>query len=116
MGGMPVASAGADIELDGMLIDRTITRFGKDFLYYYGNYWRDLPGTQGFTVTVYETVYPQAGTRLWILINQTKVYETYFGRRHNNMKQRADDAMLITIDHVAQVKADIMLGHQDQRW
>ncbi|USD37068.1 MULTISPECIES: curli production assembly/transport protein CsgE [Ferrimonas] len=105
-----------DIELDGLLVDRTLTRFGKDFLYYYSGYWRDLPGTQGFIVTVSETVYPQAGTRLWIEVNQTKIYETYFGRRHNNMKERADQAMLVTIDHVTQVKANIMLGQHDDHW
>ncbi|WP_067657249.1 curli production assembly/transport protein CsgE [Ferrimonas marina] len=106
----------ADVELDGILVDRTISRFGRDFLYYYGSYWRDLPGTQGFTVTVHETVYPEAGTKLWITVNQDKVYETYFGRRYNNMKERADQAMISTIEHVADVKANIMLGQHDEQW
>ncbi|GAA4877137.1 curli production assembly/transport protein CsgE [Ferrimonas pelagia] len=105
-----------DIELDGILVDRTLTRFGKDFIYYYASYWRDLPGTTGFNVTVFETVYPQAGTRLWIEVNNTKVFETYFGRRYNDVKERADQAMLRTIDHVAQVKANIMLGTQEEVW
>ncbi|WP_051216179.1 CsgE family curli-type amyloid fiber assembly protein [Ferrimonas futtsuensis] len=52
---MPLPSPGEDIELDGMLFDRTLTRFGKEFIYYYAGYWRNLPGTQGFIVTVYET-------------------------------------------------------------
>lgn len=111
---VPVCSA--EIELDGLLIDRTVTRFGRDFLYYYAGYWRDLPGTQGFTVTVHETVYPQAGTKLWITVNQEQVYITYFGRRYNNIKERADDAMRTTIDHVARVKANIILGQKDEPW
>ncbi|BDY06535.1 curli production assembly protein CsgE [Ferrimonas sp. YFM] len=113
---MPLPGQGEDIELDGMLIDRTLTRFGKEFIYYYAGYWRDLPGTQGFIVTVYETVYPQAGTKLWIEVNQTPIYQTYFGRRYNDLKKRADQAMLVTIDHVTKVKANLMLGQNEEQW
>ncbi|QIZ77150.1 curli production assembly/transport protein CsgE [Ferrimonas lipolytica] len=110
------AKSANEIELDGILIDRTITRFGQDFIYYYGGYWRDLPGTTGFSVTIYETVYPQAGTKLWIDVNQTTVYQTYFGRRQIEMKERADQAMRITIEHVARVKSEVMLGKGEERW
>lgn len=110
----PVKSS--DIELDGIVVDRTLTRFGKEFLYYYSGYWRDLPNTQGFIVTVHETVYPQAGTKLWIEVNQQKVFETYFGRRYNNIKEKADQGMLATIDKVTEIKANIMLGKSEQQW
>lgn len=98
----------SDIEISGLVIDRTLTRFGKDFGFYYSGYWRDLPFTQGFNVTLYETVYPQAGTLLTLEINGTQIYRTHFGRRAMPIKERAEQAVLITIDYIAQIKANAL--------
>ncbi|WP_300320993.1 curli production assembly/transport protein CsgE [Idiomarina sp.] len=95
-----------EIELGGMVLDRTISRFGKDFFFYYTSYWRDVPSTNGITVVVNERVYPQAGTYLWVEMEQKKVFETYFGRRQNDVKKLAEQAILISINEVARIKAD----------
>ena len=92
------------------MIDRTLTRFGKDFGFYYSGYWRDLPFTQGFNVTLYETVFPQSGTRLTLEVNGTAIYRTYFGRRANPIKERAEQAILLTIDYIATVRANAITG------
>lgn len=105
---MPVAAEESDIEISGLVIDRTLTRFGKDFGFYYSGYWRDLPFTQGFNVTLYETVYPQAGTLLTLEVNGTQIYRTHFGRRAAPIKERAEQALLITIDYIAQVRASAL--------
>ncbi|MGM0429683.1 MAG: curli production assembly/transport protein CsgE [Pseudomonadota bacterium] len=95
-----------EIELGGMVLDRTISRFGKDFFFYYTSYWRDIPSTNGITVVINERVYPQAGTYLWVEMEQQKVFETYFGRRQNDVKKLAEQAILISINEVARIKAD----------
>ncbi|ACA84937.1 curli production assembly/transport protein CsgE [Shewanella woodyi] len=99
-----------DIEISGLVIDRTLTRFGKDFGFYYSGYWRDLTFTQGFNVTLYETVFPQAGTQLTLEVNGKAIYRTHFGRRANPVKERAEQAILLTIDHIAQIKANAVTG------
>ena len=99
-----------DIEISGLVIDRTLTRFGKDFGFYYSSYWRDLPFTQGFNVTLYETVFPQAGTVLTLEVNGTRIYSTHFGRRANPIKESAEQAILLTIDYLAQVRANAITG------
>lgn len=95
-----------DIEISGLVIDRTLTRFGKDFAFYYSGYWRELTFTQGFNVTLTETVFPQAGTKLTVDINGTLIYVTHFGRRAGPIKERAEEAVLITVDYLAQVRAE----------
>lgn len=99
-----------DIEISGLVIDRTLTRFGKDFTFYYASYWRDLPFTQGFNVTLIETVFPQAGTKLQLEINGKTIYITHFGRRANPIKASAEQAILRTIDYMAQVRANAITG------
>lgn len=104
----PVNANDEDIEISGLVIDRTLTRFGKDFHFYYSGYWRELPFTQGFNVTLYETVYPQAGTLLTLEVNGNQIYRTHFGRRASPIKERAEEAVLLTIDHIAQVRANAL--------
>ncbi|MAA93939.1 MULTISPECIES: curli production assembly/transport protein CsgE [unclassified Arsukibacterium] len=111
---LPVKAAANDIELSGLVIDRTISRFGKDFMFYYSGYWRDMPATEGVSVVIYEQVYPQAGTFLWVEMNQQRVYQTYFGRRYNNVKEMAEQAILRSINELANIQASMLLGSQDQ--
>lgn len=106
----PATAGENDIEISGLVIDRTLTRFGKDFSFYYASYWRDLPFTQGFNVTLYETVFPQAGTLLTLEVNGVKIYATHFGRRANPIKDSAEQAILLTIDYLAQVRANALTG------
>ncbi|WP_213997534.1 curli production assembly/transport protein CsgE [Arsukibacterium sp.] len=111
---LPIKAAANDIELSGLVIDRTISRFGKDFMFYYSGYWRDMPATEGVSVVIYEQVYPQAGTFLWVEMNQQRVYQTYFGRRYNNVKDMAEQAILRSINELANIQASMLLGEQDQ--
>jgi len=104
------SSQADDIELGGIVLDRSISRFGKDFTFYYAGYWRDMPSTEGVTVVIYEQVYPQSGTLLWVEMNQKRIYQTYFGRRYNDVKQMAEQAVLLSINELANIQASIMLG------
>ncbi|MDP5135517.1 curli production assembly/transport protein CsgE [Rheinheimera baltica] len=104
------SSQADDIELGGMVLDRSISRFGKDFTFYYAGYWRDMPSTEGVTVVIYEQVYPQSGTLLWVEMNQKRIYQTYFGRRYNDVKQMAEQAVLLSINELANIQASKMLG------
>ena len=107
-------SVAEDIELGGIVLDRSISRFGKDFAFYYAGYWRDMPQTEGVTVVIHERVYPQAGTFLWVEINQTRIYQTYFGRRHNDVKQMAEQAILLSVNELANIQAAKMFGEQPE--
>ncbi|RYV02890.1 curli production assembly protein CsgE [Shewanella sp. OPT22] len=102
--------ANQEIEIDGLVIDRTLTRFGKDFNFYYSSYWREIPHTQGYNVIIHETVFPQAGTLLTLEINNQKIYRTHFGRRMSSVEDRAKQAILMTIDYLAKIKANELTG------
>ncbi|SEA99643.1 curli production assembly/transport component CsgE [Alkalimonas amylolytica] len=92
------------------MLDRTVTRFGKDFVFYYSGYWRDIPATDNITVVIYEQVYPQAGTVLWVEMNDRRIYQTYFGRRYNDVKETAEQAVLQSLTELARIQADRILG------
>ena len=108
-----VVRADDGLLISGMLLDRTITRHGKQFVDIYGAYWRDLPGTEGLTLIVHEQIYPQAGTLLTVELGQRRVYQTYLGRRLQEIRPLAEQAVLQTLPELARQQAERMLGGDD---
>ena len=109
-GSVALVLPAAELSLGGMVLDRTLSRFGKDFSFYYASYWRELPGTEGITVVIHEQVYPQAGTLLWVEMDQQRIFQATFGRRQNDVKQLAEQAILQSVQLLAVKNADALLG------
>ncbi|MBH0062995.1 curli production assembly/transport protein CsgE [Pseudoalteromonas sp. NZS71] len=98
---MPVSYAAEELEIDGLLLDRSISRFGHQFYFEFSNYWRDLPSTAGFNIEIKETVIPKAGTKLSLIMNNQLVYATYLGRRLEPLNERVEQAVYTVIDAMA---------------
>ncbi|MEM5549368.1 curli production assembly/transport protein CsgE [Pseudoalteromonas neustonica] len=95
-------SHGADeLEIDGLVLDRSISRFGHQFYFEFSNLWRDLPSTAGFNVEIKETVLPRAGTQLTLMMNNQTVYVTYLGRRLEPISDRVEHALYGVMDAMA---------------
>ena len=97
----PCAHASDELEIDGLLLDRSISRFGHQFYYEFSNYWRDLPSTAGFNIEIKETVLPKAGTKLSLIMKNQIVYATYLGRRLEPLDERVEQAVYTVIDAMA---------------
>lgn len=89
------------LELDGLVLDRSISRFGHQFYFEFSNLWRDLPTTAGFNIEIKETVLPRAGTQLTLLMNNQIVYITYLGRRLEPLNERVEQALYSVMDAMA---------------
>ena len=90
-----------ELEIDGLVLDRSISRFGHQFYFEFANLWRDLPSTAGFNIEIKETVLPRAGTRLVLRMNNQIVYVTYLGRRLEPLDERVKQAMYSVMDAMA---------------
>jgi len=93
--------ANDELEIDGLVLDRSISRFGHQFYSEFSNYWRDLPSTNGFNIEIKETVLPRAGTKLTLLMNNQIVYITYLGRRLEPIDKRVEQALYSVMDAIA---------------
>lgn len=90
-----------ELEIDGLILDRSISRFGHQFYFEFANYWRDLPSTTGFNIEIKETVLPRAGTQLTLIMNNQIVYITYLGRRLEPIDDRVEQALYSVMDAMA---------------
>ena len=95
-----------DIEISGLLLDRTLSRSGKEFYHKYSLLWQDMPSTTGINVVIKEAVVPRAGTKLFVEVNSKAIYTTYMGRRIEPVKDKVEQAIFATIDAIAKSKFD----------
>jgi len=91
-----------EVEVGGLLLDSTITRFGQDFYYQFSKFWPDIPNTDGVNLQIKEQVVPRAGTKLSLIMNHQVIYVTYMGRRQTPIKPRVEEAIFIFIEAIAQ--------------
>lgn len=98
----PKCNAESEVEIGGLLLDNTKSRFGHDFYYQFSQLWQDMPNTQGINVQLVEQIVPRAGTKLSVLLNGRTIYVTHFGRRQSPVKEKVEQAIFILIDAMAQ--------------
>jgi len=94
-----------EIALSGFLVDRTISRFGRDFYQYFGVLWREMPisMTEGVNLVIKETIVPRSGTRLVIEIDNQPIYMTQFGRRNTIVKHQVEQALYTVVDNLVRI-------------
>ena len=97
----PLSNASAELEIDGLLLNKSISRFGYQFYSEFSNYWRELPSTAGFNVEIKETVIPRAGTKLVLIMNHKIIYATHLGRKLEPLDERVEQAVHSVMDAMA---------------
>ena len=90
----------------GVIVDQTITHFGRDFAVFFGMSWRDQPGYEKYTLTVRERPSARWGSRIWIEQNNRVIYSTWLRPQRANIKATAERAA----GQVAQRLTDEELG------
>ncbi len=96
-----------DITLSGIVLDRTISRFGKEFVRQFTLSWQEVPETAGVNLVIKETKLPRSGTRLVIEVKGRLIYQTYFGMRQKPMKDVVKQATYYAIEGVARANVDM---------
>ncbi|WP_440053860.1 CsgE family curli-type amyloid fiber assembly protein [Pseudoalteromonas sp. T1lg65] len=99
-----VKAPASDVEIGGLVIDQSISRFGHQFYFQFSQLWRDVPNTSGVNVTIKETVLPRAGTKLEVLMNNEVVYATAMGRRNDSIDERVETSLFAIMDAMAKLQ------------
>lgn len=76
-----VAQEAHEEELYGIVVDRTLTRSGREFYTRFSTIYNSLSSDEKYNIVVAETPIPKLGTKLSILVNHNQIYFTYFGRK-----------------------------------
>lgn len=71
----------AEVEIDGLVINRTVTRFGHDFHREFGFQWNPPAGVHDYSILIRERADARWGSRVSVLINDQLVFRTFLGVR-----------------------------------
>jgi len=79
-------------ELDGLIIDETISKIGHDFYKYYRDYWHPPEGAKNYTIYIGEKLMPGMGNLVFIKIDDQKVFENRITPKDYTIEQTAQYA------------------------
>jgi curli production assembly/transport component CsgE len=83
----------ADLEIDGLLVDDTKTKSGKDFYDLFYQQWEAPAGAKNYTIFIIEKPFRLTTTMIEILINETMVYQSFLQPRYDYIETLTEQAV-----------------------
>ena len=113
----PQKSTEPEIEIDGLLVDDTKTKTGKDFYDFFYGSWEAPIGAKNYTITISEKPFRLSSTLIVVSINETPVYQSVLQPRQDIIEGLSQDAISTTQSYLAnyeeimrQLNGDDMAG------
>ncbi|MGY6744157.1 MAG: CsgE family curli-type amyloid fiber assembly protein [Cecembia sp.] len=91
----------ADLEIDGLLIDETKTKSGRDFFDFFYRDWEAPEDAKNYSIFVVERPFRANQTLIEVLINETLVYQTFLQPRLDYIEEIVGDSIAITQMYLA---------------
>ena len=97
----PVKSNDVEIEIDGLLVDDTKTKAGKDFYDSFYDSWEAPAAAKNYSITVSEKPFRLTTTMIVISINDNIVYQDILQPRQDLIEAQTEDAISTTQNYLA---------------
>lgn len=91
---------GAELEIDGLIVDETVTKAGRDFYQIFYSSWEAPPNAKNFTISISEKPARGIATVLMIDINENRVIETPLQPRYDIIEGMAEQAVQICFEYL----------------
>jgi len=83
----------AGLELNGLIIDETVTKLGNDFYELFYNRWQAPKSTSSYTLYIREQMQPGRGTRISVLLNDNEIMSQVLQPREEMLLAMANRAV-----------------------
>ncbi|MGQ7870594.1 CsgE family curli-type amyloid fiber assembly protein [Sunxiuqinia sp. sy24] len=94
------AEAEIEIEIDGLLVDNTKTKIGRDFYdLFYAN-WEPPANAKNYTITILEKPFRLTSTLIVVSINEHVVYQSILQPRQEVVEQLSKQAIAVTFNYL----------------
>ncbi|MCH7414658.1 curli production assembly/transport protein CsgE [Belliella sp. R4-6] len=108
--------SGFDLEIDGLVIDDTKTKSGRDFFDFFFRDWEAPANAKNFIIYVSEKPFRLNSTLIEIQINETLVYQSFLQPRLDVIEAMALESIGTTQMYLANYEALMLeLGGSDVR-
>ena len=103
-------SASLEIEIDGLIMDETITKVGRDFYDMFYSIWEAPKTAKNYTITVKEMIIPGLASQITVLVNETMIFRQRVQPRYEVLEQMskfANQATLEFLNNYEKMKAQL---------
>lgn len=88
------------LELDGMVIDDTRSRVGRDFYDLFYQYWQAPENASNFTIRITERPTPTLGSIVTVKVNDEMTFQYRLQPRYSIIEEAAKYAVRVTREHL----------------
>lgn len=99
-----------DLEVDGLIVDNTVTKMGRDFYDIFMSKWEAPPNAKNFTITIRELPSLGIGTAVVVEINDHQVIEVPLQPRYDIIEEIATYAVgrcYEYLEHYEQIQQEL---------
>ncbi|WP_159520876.1 CsgE family curli-type amyloid fiber assembly protein [Sunxiuqinia indica] len=89
-----------EIEIDGLLVDDTKTKIGRDFYDMFYSNWEAPANAKNYTITVKEKPFRMTSTFIEISINDNLVFQSVLQPRQNIVENLSQQAIVQTYNYL----------------
>ncbi|WP_246129697.1 curli production assembly/transport protein CsgE [Verticiella sediminum] len=93
----------------GMVINRTITVLGREFYQHFAAFWRDMPESDRYSVSVHERPTAIRGSQVWVQFGQKRVFQAYLSPARAAAKDASQQAAQLSYKNVLDIEVARML-------
>ncbi|OKL38850.1 hypothetical protein A3841_04805 [Pontibacter flavimaris] len=79
----------ADLEVDGLIVDETITKIGRDFYEVFHRQWEAPPAAKNFTILIKERPTRGSGALIQVALNDEMLFEQQLQPRYDVIEETA---------------------------
>lgn len=88
------------MEVDGMVLDETISKIGRDFYNVFYQYWSGPENAYNYTITIAEKPAPSLGTIVTVKVNDTFTYQSRLQPRFELIEEAGKAAVRYSYSHL----------------
>ena len=94
------------LEIDGLIIDETKTKIGRDFYDVFFTSWQRPREIKGYTIYIYEMAHPRFGSWIWVDVDETTVYQNVLRPRYDVIEEAARIGVVTTLQFLYRFNQD----------
>ncbi|WP_170871887.1 CsgE family curli-type amyloid fiber assembly protein [Pontibacter indicus] len=90
----------ADLEIDGLIVDETITKIGRDFYDIFNRQWEAPPDVKNYTILIQEKPTRGNGAYVILVVNDEPVFEYILQPRYDMIEEVSTYAVTFITEYV----------------
>lgn len=101
--------------INGLIVDETVTKVGRDFYELFYSQWQAPPGKQPYLIFVREQPQPGMGSRVSVFLNDTELFAQPLQARYELIEAYAEYAVRLVWQYVTDYQRMVReLDNDDQ--